>query len=193
MKVKLLFLDFCSSTKKFRENGCVDLTLLKCTSTYPATPENTNLLTIPHLKQLFNCRVGLSEHTLGLGVSVASVSLGASVIEKHFTLNRADGGVDSAFSIEPHELKSLIVESERAFQALGDIKYGIQDVEKKSLIYKRSIYVCKNISKGEKFSSENLRVVRPGLGLSSRFYQDIIGKVALLDIKSGTPLTWEIL
>ena len=113
-----------------RNAGCEQLILLKCTSTYPATPENTNILTIPHLKNLFDVEVGLSDHTMGVGVSVASIALGASVIEKHFTLSRADGGVDSNFSLEPHELESLVLESERAWQALGSVTYGPTDTEK---------------------------------------------------------------
>jgi len=174
-----------------RENGCEQLTLLKCTSTYPSSPENTNLKTIPHLKELFNCNVGLSDHTLGIGVAVASVSLGATVIEKHFTLSRLDGGVDSAFSIEPEELKNLVIETERAFLALGTIQYGVQVSEEKSLMYKRSIYVSKDIKEGELFSKENIRVIRPGLGLSSKYFEIIIGKKAVKNFKSGTPLTWE--
>ncbi|MFN3395152.1 MAG: pseudaminic acid synthase, partial [Candidatus Thermochlorobacter sp.] len=124
-----------------RENGCKDIILLKCTSTYPASPENSNILTIPHLAQLFNCHVGLSDHTMGVGVAVAAIALGARVIEKHFCLSRAEGGVDSAFSLEPHEFKMLVEECNRAFLGLGKVHYGILEEEKKSLTYKRSIYV----------------------------------------------------
>lgn len=176
-----------------RNNGCDQLTLLKCTSTYPATPENSDLLTIPHLKGIFNCDIGLSDHTMGIGTSIAAVALGAMVIEKHFTLNRADGGVDSAFSIEPDELKNLVIETEHAFLALGKIRYGVQETEKKSLLYKRSLYAVKDILKGDLFSKENVRVIRPGDGLQPKFYDIIIGKLATQDIKSGTPLSWEII
>ena len=170
-----------------------EVVLLKCTSTYPSTPENTNLLTIPHMRELFKCHIGLSDHTMGIGVSIGAVALGARVIEKHFTLRRADGGVDSAFSIEPEELKALVIESARAFQALGTVQYGVLNAEKKSLEYKRSVYVVKDITEGEKFTKDNLRVIRPGYGLLPKFYETVLGKNAKTDIKAGTPLTWKIL
>lgn len=179
------------SVRVLRENGCKNLILLKCTSTYPASPENTNLRTIPHLQQLFNCVVGLSDHTMGIGASVAAVALGARVIEKHFTLRRADGGVDSAFSLEPEELKSLVIETERAFLALGEIQYGVQKAEGKSLFFKRSIYVAEDIAEGEVFTEKNLRVIRPGDGLHPRYYLSLIGKKASKDLKKGTPLRFD--
>jgi pseudaminic acid synthase len=185
--------DIDEGVRVLRSNGCQDLILLKCTSTYPATPENTHLLTIPHMKNMFNCHVGLSDHTLGIGVAVASVALGACVIEKHFTLNRADGGVDSTFSMEPEEMKSLVIESERAFQALGQINYGVQKSEEKSLNFKRSLFVVSDIKAGEEFSNNNIRVIRPGTGIPPKFYETIIGKKASIDIKSGTPLTWDLI
>ena len=172
-----------------RNAGCEQLILLKCTSTYPATPENTNILTIPHLKNLFDVEVGLSDHTMGVGVSVASIALGASVIEKHFTLSRADGGVDSNFSLEPHELESLVLESERAWQALGSVTYGPTDTEKNSLIFKRSIYVAKDINEGELFTDQNIRIVRPGDGAPPYLYNQILGKVSRCVFKAGSPLT----
>lgn len=172
-----------------RTAGCDQLILLKCTSTYPATPEKTNIVTIPHLKQLFGTEVGLSDHTMGVGVSVASVALGASVIEKHFTLSRAEGGVDSAFSLEPHELKSLVVESERAWQALGKITYGPTIAETNSLIFRRSIYVSKDIAPGETLNTDNIRIVRPGDGAPPYLYKDILGTCARKSLKKGTPLT----
>lgn len=181
------------AVQTLRTNGCTDLVLLKCTSTYPATPENTNLLTIPHLAQLFGTVVGLSDHTMGIGASVASVALGARVIEKHFTLHRADGGVDSAFSIEPEELKNLVVESERAFLAMGRVHYGVQKVEEKSLIYKRSIYVAQDIEAGEEFTPKNIRVIRPGFGLEPKYYEMLLGKFANKALKAGTPLTFDVL
>jgi len=171
-----------------RGNGCKDLTLLKCTSTYPATPENTNLLTIPHLKQLYDCKVGLSDHTLGIGVAIASIALGVTVIEKHFCLSRAEGGVDSAFSMEPSEMKMLVEEVDRAYLALGKISYGVLEVEKNSRIGKRSIYVSKDIKAGEVFTKDNIKVIRPGDGLHPRYYEEILGEKASMDIKKGMPL-----
>lgn len=176
-----------------REAGCNDLILLKCTSTYPATPENTNITTIPHMRQLFNCQVGLSDHTLGLGVAVASVALGATVIEKHFTLSRADGGVDSAFSMEPAEMKALVLETESAWQALGSVKYGATEKEKASMKFRRSIYVARDIKEGEVFTKDNLRIVRPGYGLEPKYYEMLLGKLIIKDLKAGTPLKWDFL
>ena len=176
-----------------REAGCQDLVLLKCTSTYPALPENTNLLTIPHLQALFGVQVGISDHTMGIGVSVAAVALGATVIEKHFTLRRADGGVDSAFSLEPEELQVLVQESERAWQALGKISYGPTEAEKASLGYRRSLYIGQDMVAGEIFTPENLRIVRPGLGLAPKYYDIVIGQKAVHDVRKGTPVTWELL
>ena len=186
--------DIIESVQVLRKAGCKDIILLKCTSTYPATPENTNLLTIPDMYDKHKCIIGLSDHTMGTGVSVASVALGARVIEKHFTLRRSDGGVDSAFSLEPEELKALVVETERAFLALGKVFYGIQKSEEKSVLYKRSIYVSKDIKKGEQFTSENLRIIRPALGLAPKYWEDVIGKKSKMDFNAGTPLTagsWE--
>lgn len=176
-----------------RAAGCKDLILLKCTSTYPATPGNTNILTIPHLRELFGCEVGLSDHTMGLGVSVASVALGASVIEKHFTLNRADGGVDSAFSMEPVEMTQLVLETERAWKALGHVAYGPTEAEKKSLQYRRSLYVVHDIEAGGVLTKENLRAIRPGLGLPTKYLEAVLGKTVNQDVKRGTGLTWELL
>lgn len=166
------------SVAVLRENGCKDLVLLKCTSNYPASPENSNVRTIPHLKDLFQCEVGLSDHTMGIGVPCAAVTLGATVIEKHFCLSRAEGGVDSAFSLEPDELKSLVIETERAWQSLGQIQYGIQETEKKSLLFKRSIYVVKDIKAGEAFTEENIRVIRPGDGMHPKYFEGLLGKKA---------------
>jgi pseudaminic acid synthase len=174
-----------------REAGCKDLILLKCTSTYPASPENTNILTIPHMRELFNCQVGLSDHTMGVGVAVASVALGATVIEKHFTLSRADGGVDSAFSMEPEEMKALVIETERAWQSLGKVTYGPTEKEKGSMKFRRSIYVAKDIEAGEEFTKDNLRIIRPGFGLSPKYYDILLGKKAKQTLVKGTALTWE--
>jgi len=176
-----------------REAGCKDLILLKCTSTYPATAENTNILTIPHLRELFGCEVGLSDHTMGVGVSIASVALGASVIEKHFTLSRADGGVDSAFSMEPAEMAQLVLESGRAWQAMGHVAFGPTKVEKKSLQYRRSLYVVQDIKAGDVLTKENVRAIRPGLGLSTKYLEKVLGKTVSQDVKRGTALGWGML
>jgi len=183
--------DIDEAVRALKSEGCENFILLKCTSTYPASPENTNLNTIPHLAQLHDCIVGLSDHTMGIGASVAAVALGASVIEKHFTLRRADGGVDSAFSMEPEELKALVIETERAFLAMGKVQYGVQKIEEKSMFFKRSIYVSEDIKAGELFTEKNIRVIRPGDGLAPKYYSQIIGKKASKDYKKGTPLTFE--
>lgn len=177
-----------------REAGCKDLILLKCTSTYPATPENTNIRTIPHLRELFGTEVGLSDHTMGTGVAVASVALGATVIEKHFTLARADGGVDSAFSMEPAEMASLVLESERAWQALGRVTYGAASAqEEKSKVYRRSLYIARDLKAGELLDASSVRAIRPGLGLAPKFIDMVMGKSVKRDVKRGTPLAWDLL
>lgn len=173
-----------------RAAGCKDLVLLKCTSTYPASPENSNLRTIPHLREMFGCEVGLSDHTLGVGVAVASVAFGSSVIEKHFTLDRAAGGVDSTFSMEPAEMGQLVVEVERAWQSLGQISYGPTRTEFKSLQFRRSIYVVKDVKSGDILTNANVRVIRPGLGLPPKELEHVLGRIARSDMKRGTPLTW---
>ncbi|MDA3874303.1 MAG: pseudaminic acid synthase [Kiritimatiellae bacterium] len=176
-----------------RENGCKEIVLLKCTSTYPASPENSNLNTIPHLRELFGCTVGLSDHTLGIGVSVAAVALGATVIEKHFTLCRADGGVDSAFSLEPPEMKALVEETHRAWQSLGTVNYGMLNAEKKSLQFRRSLYIAEDLKAGDTLTPQNLRRIRPGSGLSPKYYELILGKTVKVDVKKGTPMSWDLI
>ena len=176
-----------------REAGCKDLILLKCTSTYPAKTLNSNLKTIPHMKDLFNCQVGLSDHTLGIGTAVAATALGATVIEKHFTLSRTDGGVDSTFSMEPNEMKSLVNETRNAWESLGEIKYGPTNEEKKNIIYKRSIYASNNIAKGEKFNPKNIKIIRPGDGLEPKFYDLILGRESNKNISKGTPIKFDYL
>lgn len=176
-----------------RAGGCDDIVLLKCTSTYPATPENTNVRTIPHMRALFGCEVGLSDHTMGLGVAVAAVAHGATVIEKHFTLRRADGGVDSTFSLEPEEMRSLVIETERAWQSLGTVSYGPTAQEVPSLQFRRSIYVAEDIRAGEPFTSTNLRAIRPGFGLPPKYMDVLLGRHATRDLKKGTPLGWDAL
>ena len=176
-----------------RENGCEELILLKCTSSYPASPETTNIRTIPHLRELFNCEVGLSDHTKGVGVALASIALGATMVEKHFTLARADGGVDSAFSIEPHELRALVEETERAWQSLGRVTYGRTDSEKRSLIFRRSLYVSEDMKAGETFTEANLRSIRPGKGLEPRYYGVLLGKRVTRDVAKGTAVSWDLI
>lgn len=177
-----------------RDSGCQDLVLLKCTSTYPATPENTNVRTIPHMRELFGCEVGLSDHTMGFGAAVAAVALGATVIEKHFTLARADGGVDSAFSMEPEEMHTLVVETERAWRSLGRISYGVQsERERKSTAFRRSLYAVADIEAGEPLTRENVRTIRPGFGLAPKFLDMVLGMRAKVAITRGTALHWELL
>lgn len=176
-----------------RNNGCNDLTLLKCTSSYPATPEGTNLMTIPHMKELFHCRVGLSDHTLGIGAAVASIALGGTVIEKHFTLSRAEGGVDSVFSLEPDEMDLLVRECNTAWQALGHISYEVAEQEKKSLQFRRSLYIVEDLKRGDILTEKNVRSIRPGLGLSPKYYDVVLGKRVKCDVKRGTGLSWDLI
>lgn len=184
--------DITESVAVLRQHGCTQLVLLKCTSTYPATPQNTNLRTLPHLAQLHHCLVGLSDHTMGIGAAVAAVALGACVIEKHFTLRRADGGVDATFSLEPAELAALVTETARAAQALGHIQYDVQTDELPSLAYKRSIYVAQDVAAGDVFTTQNLRRIRPANGLPPKYYDLIVGKKASRSIAAGTPLSWDL-
>lgn len=176
-----------------RSSGCQNLVLLKCTSTYPASPENTNLRTIAHMRDLFACEVGLSDHTLGIGVAVASVAFGATVIEKHFTLSRADGGVDSTFSLEPNEMTSLVYETERAYQAIGKIRYGATEAEKQSRLERRSLYIGENMKAGEVLTTKNLRRIRPGKGLLPKYYEMLLGKQVKIDVSKGTPVSWDLI
>jgi pseudaminic acid synthase len=181
------------TVREAREAGCKDLILLKCTSTYPADASNTNILTIPHMRELFDCEVGLSDHTMGIGVSVASVALGATVVEKHFTLNRADGGVDSTFSMEPEEMTQLVLETERAWQAMGQISFGATEAEKKSMVFRRSLYIVEDTNAGDKLTTRNMRAIRPGIGLAPKYYDFLIGKTVKIDLKKGTALSWDLI
>jgi len=176
-----------------RRAGCNDIILLKCTSTYPATPENSNLATLPNLAETFGCLVGLSDHTMGCGVAVASVALGACLIEKHFTLSRSDGGVDSAFSMEPGEFRVMREEVDRAWQAIGHIKYGGSRAEQGSKAFRRSLYIAQDMAAGDVFNSSNLRAVRPGFGLPPKFMKSLLGKRIAHDVKAGTPVDWSLL
>jgi N-acetylneuraminate synthase len=176
-----------------REAGCKDLILLKCTSTYPANASDTNILTIPHMRELFGCEVGLSDHTMGVGVALASVALGATVVEKHFTISRAEGGVDSAFSMEPAEMKQLVEESVRVWQALGEVRYGATEAEKKSLVYRRSLYISEDVDAGGKLTRDNVRTIRPGLGLPTKYFEILLGKKLNQAVKRGTPISWDLI
>jgi N-acetylneuraminate synthase len=175
-----------------REAGCRELILLKCTSAYPASPSSCNLATIPHLRELFNCEVGISDHTMGPAVPLAGIALGATVIEKHVTLNRADGGVDSAFSLETQDLLELVAESERAWQALGVVSYGATSQEKGSMRFRRSLYIVKDMKAGTALTRENLRAIRPGMGLAPKHLDSLLGRVAVRDLKRGTPASWSL-
>ncbi len=176
-----------------REGGCRQIVLLKCTSTYPATPENTNIRTIPNMRETFGCEVGLSDHTMGNGVAVGAVALGATVVEKHFTLRRADGGVDSAFSMEPEEFAALRVETERAWQALGRVTYGGTKAEENSRAFRRSLYVAVDVPAGTVLSRENVRIVRPGFGLPPKHLEAVLGRRVARAAAAGTPVTWDLL
>jgi len=176
-----------------RGAGCRDLVLLKCTSAYPASPADSHLRTIPHLRTAFGCEVGLSDHTLGVGAALAAVALGATVIEKHVTLRRADGGVDSAFSLEPHELKQLVEDGERARLALGEVRYGPSANEVNSLRFRRSLYVVRDVPRGQVFTRENVRAIRPGLGLPPKHFEQVLGRRAARDIAAGTALAWDLI
>ncbi|WP_231040333.1 pseudaminic acid synthase [Pectinatus frisingensis] len=174
-------------------NGCKDLNLLKCTSSYPSTPAGTNLLTIPHMRDLFQCKVGLSDHTLGIGVSVAAVAMGVSMIEKHFTLSRGEGGVDSAFSMEPAEMAQLVREVKSAYLAMGSVHYGVSEQEKKSLQFRRSLYIVEDMKTGDTITTKNMRCIRPGMGLAPKYYNILLGKRVKCDIKRGTAVNWNMI
>lgn len=181
------------TVRTIRGMGCEQFALLKCTSSYPAAPENSNVLTIPHMRKIFNCEVGLSDHTMGLGAAVAAVAHGATIIEKHFTLRRADGGVDSAFSLELEEMQQLVIETERAWQAIGTVEYGLTEAEKRSLTFRRSLYISKDMKAGEELTLENLRIVRPGLGLSPKYYDVLLGRKVKKDVKKGIAVNWDLI
>lgn len=174
-----------------RENGTTELALLKCTSAYPAPPEEANLRTIPHLAQAFNCVSGLSDHTLGSAVAVGAVAVGARIIEKHFTLARADGGPDSAFSMEPHEFRQMVQDIRTVEKALGTVCYDLTPKQKESRVFRRSLFVVKDMKAGEVFTEENVRSIRPGYGLMPKFLPEILGRKTSKKISIGTPLEWK--
>jgi len=175
-----------------KNNGCKDIILLKCTSAYPSKIENANLITIPHMEKAFSLQVGLSDHSMGVTLPIAAVALGATVIEKHFTLSRSEGGVDSHFSLEPNELKELVESTKNAWMAKGKEAFGGSgDAEQASKVYRRSVYVVKDIELDEEFTKENIRCIRPNMGLSPKYYQGILGKKATQKLTFGTPLAFE--
>lgn len=179
-----------NSVKILKDNGCEDLTILKCTSDYPAKFEDMNLATIIDLKKNFsNCKIGLSDHSAGISASLAAIALGGEVIEKHFTLCRADGGVDSAFSMEPAEMEQLVFEADNVYKAIGKINYNLSSGEKDSLKYRRSLYVVEDIKMGERFNSKNVRSIRPANGLDTKYYDLVMTKCANKDLSFGTPLS----
>jgi len=176
-----------------RDIGVNDFALLKCTSSYPSHPRNSNIKTIPYLRKIFNCEVGLSDHTLGIGAAIAAVAQGASIIEKHLTLSREDGGVDAEFSLEPNEITSLVNECNVAHQSLGNIQLSTIKEEKSSMSFRRSIYISKDINKGEELNCDNIKIVRPGYGLKPKYYDKLLGSVVRKDCKKGTPVKWSML
>ena len=173
--------------------GATQIALLKCTSAYPAPPEEMNLRTIPHLAEAFGVPVGLSDHTLGIAVPVAAVALGACIVEKHFTLSRDVPGPDSAFSLEPHEFKAMVEAIRTAEKALGEVRYEVGEQEAKSRVFRRSLFVVKDVKAGEVFTEENVRSIRPGYGLPPKFLKEVLGRRAARDIKRGTPLEWGLI
>jgi N-acetylneuraminate synthase len=182
-----------NAVRTAHEGGCKDVILLKCTSSYPASPKNSHILTIPHMIKLFDCPVGLSDHTLGIGAAIGAVALGSVVIEKHFTLRRSDGGVDSAFSLEPEEMKLLVKETRTAWEALGRIYYGSSGKERPSMVFRRSIYITKDLKAGDFLTKENIRLIRPGYGLPPEYFDIVLGKKISKDSAKGTPLTWDLI
>ncbi|MDR3491497.1 MAG: pseudaminic acid synthase [Gammaproteobacteria bacterium] len=185
--------EIAEAIKTLRESGAGPLILLKCTSAYPASPESMNLKSIPHLRDTFNTIVGLSDHTLGSAVPVAAVALGASVIEKHFTLARSDGGPDSSFSLEPDEFAKMVTDIRVIEKALGKISYERTAEEQKNVCFRRSLFVVQDMKKGEAFSLSNLQSIRPGNGLAPRYMDIVLGKKVVKDIKRGTPVSWDLM
>lgn len=180
------------AVRTLRDNGTEQIALLKCTSAYPASPDEMNLRTIPHLAQSFGAVVGLSDHTLGSGVAVAAVALGARIIEKHFTLRRADGGPDSAFSLEPDEFARMVRDIRQVESALGKVSYTRTPDDTKNVIFRRSLFVVEDVKQGESFTPQNVRSIRPGYGLHTRYLDDVLGRRASRDIQRGTPLSWDL-
>ena len=174
-----------------RANGAGGVALLHCVSAYPAPVEDANLATAPHLGAAFDCVVGLSDHTQGTAAAVASIALGGAIVEKHFTLSRADGGPDAAFSLEPAEFKQLVADCSSAWRAIGRVRYDPLGSERASKQFRRSLYAVRPIARGERFTRDNVRSIRPGLGLAPRLLPEILGRAAACDIAFGEPMRWE--
>ena len=181
------------AVQTLRNEGNRDLAILKCTSAYPAPPEEMNLKTIPHLAKAFGVSVGLSDHTLGISVPVAAVALGACIIEKHFTLSRSDPGPDSTFSLEPQEFKAMVEAIRIVEKSLGSVHYGLNKKEEESRAFRRSLFVVKDLKAGERFTEETVRSIRPGYGLHTRYLAEVLGREATCDIVRGTPLSWDLI
>jgi len=181
------------AVRAFREAGGAQLALLKCTSAYPSPPDEMNLRTMPHLARAFGVPTGLSDHTLGIAVPVAAVALGACIIEKHFTLSRAAGGPDAAFSLEPQEFKTMVESVRTTEQALGRVNYEVTEKEKASRVFRRSLFIVADVQAGETFTERNVRSIRPGYGLPPKYYSEVLGHKAARAASKGTPLTWEMI
>jgi N-acetylneuraminate synthase len=184
--------EIAEAVDTIRGTGNHQLALLKCTSAYPAPPAEMNLRTIPHLAAAFNVPLGLSDHTLGVAVPVAAVSLGACIIEKHFTLSREMPGPDSSFSLEPQEFQAMVEAVRVAEQALGRVSYDVTPQEMSSRVFRRSLFVVQDVAQGEVFTPQNVRSIRPGYGLHPRYLDEVLGRRASRDISRGTPLQWAL-
>ena len=176
-----------------KNSGCRQIALLKCSSAYPADPCESNIRTISHMRKFFECEVGLSDHTRGIGVAIAAAAMGASIIEKHFTMSRDDGGVDSEFSLEPDEMERLVIETLRAWQSLGSVSYGPTESENSSRLFRRSLYVTKDMRKGQELSSDNFRSIRPGFGMAPKYLRELIGRRIRTDLTKGSALSWDLI
>lgn len=183
--------EIAEAVDTLRENGCSQLILLKCTSAYPASPAQANLKTIQHMRDTFQCEVGISDHTLGMGVALAGVAFGASVIEKHLVLSRDEGGVDAAFSLQPDEFSALVKEAKNVQLATGNIVYG--SIKGDSQRYRRSIYIAEDVKKGDRLTEKNIRVIRPGLGIKPKYYPQLLGSKVIKDAKKGQAFSWDLI
>lgn len=180
------------AVKTLKLAGTENIVLLKCTSAYPCPPDQMNLYTLPHMAATFDLLVGLSDHSMGYAAAVAAVSLGACVVEKHLTLRRSDGGPDAAFSMEPEEFAQMVTAARHVERALGSVHYGPTESERAPVLYRRSLFVCEPIAAGELLTEQNVRSIRPGAGLHTRYYAEVIGRRALRDLEKGTPLSWDM-
>ncbi len=180
------------AVRTVRQAGCDQFVLLKCTSTYPAEPKQSHIATIPHMKAAFQCPVGLSDHTLGIGAALSAIGMGASVIEKHLTLSRQDKSADAVFSMEPSEFKQLVEEAERGWKAIGNIRYGPEGMEAKSLQFRRTLYVVEDLRKGERITSRHIKAIRPGGGLPPKYESVILGMKVTKPVRKGTPVSWDL-